>query len=221
MQWMPIQWWRSHSSRPSAIIRPASRSSPGIPATGRSALTVSSLISVSVEPADGGVLPVGSHRPARGCWLDARRWSCISSGEGHAAGAALRHERLGPLRSWRRVGPAGRPASAYYPQVETWFRAAIRGRLASPGALLGDSRDWWRLRPAGMIRRRARRSSMPIGLARTAFAGRPSEDAAAALAGRFRDLLNGPRERLPDRGSPAALPVPTHGKIAAYSRDAD
>jgi flavin reductase (DIM6/NTAB) family NADH-FMN oxidoreductase RutF len=41
-------------------------------------------------------------------------------------------ERFGPNVKWARLA-TGEP---YYPQVETWFRAILRGRLAVPGACL-------------------------------------------------------------------------------------
>ena len=41
-------------------------------------------------------------------------------------------DRFGAAMSWSRL-LTGEP---YYPQVDLWFRAAIRGRLAAPGACL-------------------------------------------------------------------------------------
>jgi flavin reductase (DIM6/NTAB) family NADH-FMN oxidoreductase RutF len=40
--------------------------------------------------------------------------------------------RFGPEVQWTRLA-TGEP---YYPQIELWFRAAIRGRLSAPGACL-------------------------------------------------------------------------------------
>ena len=41
-------------------------------------------------------------------------------------------DRFGPDVRWSRLD-SGEP---YYPQVELWFRAALRGRLETPGACL-------------------------------------------------------------------------------------
>ncbi len=102
---------------------------------GPAALTISSLISVGVEPptvafslseasSSARVLArcetVVVHFVRRRNMQLARL--CATSGSG----------RFGPGVDWSRLA-TGEP---YYPQVETWFRAAIRGRLAAPGALL-------------------------------------------------------------------------------------
>ena len=107
----------------------------GDPGDGPVALTISSLISVSVEPptiafslselsASAKALAkcetVVAHFVRRTDMQLARL--CATSGSA----------RFGPGVEWGRLA-TGEP---YYPQVETWFLAAIRGRLASPGACL-------------------------------------------------------------------------------------
>jgi flavin reductase (DIM6/NTAB) family NADH-FMN oxidoreductase RutF len=99
------------------------------------ALTVSSLISVSVAPptvafslsnassssqalkrADSVVVHFVRRKDMQLARL------CATSGA----------DRFNADTRWSRL-PTGEP---YYPQVDLWFRAAIRGRLAAPGACL-------------------------------------------------------------------------------------
>ena len=107
----------------------------GDPGDGPAALTVSSLVSISMEPptvafslseasSSARVLErcetVVVHFVRRRNMQLARL--CATSGA----------VRFGPNVEWDRL-ETGEP---YYPQVDLWFRAAIRGRLAAPGALL-------------------------------------------------------------------------------------
>lgn len=107
----------------------------GDPGDGPVALTVSSLISVSLEPPTvafslseassnagrlGQCKTVVVHFVKRKNMQLARR--CATSGAA----------RFGHEVEWGRLA-TGEP---YYAQIELWFRAAIRGRLAAPGASL-------------------------------------------------------------------------------------
>lgn len=107
----------------------------GDPGDGPAALTVSSLISVSAAPPTVAFSLSKTTSSARAIERAAtvvvhfvRRNDmqlaqlCATSGT----------ERFGPDVGWDRL-PTGEP---YYPQVDLWFRAAIRGRLAVPGAFL-------------------------------------------------------------------------------------
>ncbi|TPN89386.1 flavin reductase [Mesorhizobium sp. CU2] len=103
------------------------------PGDGPVALTISSLISVSVKPptiafslsdisssaqAIRQAATVVVHFVKRDDMQLARL--CATSGA----------DRFGPDVAWARL-PTGEP---HYPQVDLWFRAVIRGRLAVPGA---------------------------------------------------------------------------------------
>jgi flavin reductase (DIM6/NTAB) family NADH-FMN oxidoreductase RutF len=105
------------------------------PGDGPVALTVSSLISVSAAPptvafslseasssaqAVGRAETVVVHFVRRADMQLARL--CATSGM----------DRFGPGVRWSRL-PSGEP---FYPQVDLWFRAAIRGQLPVPGARL-------------------------------------------------------------------------------------
>lgn len=104
-------------------------------ADGPVALTVSSLISISASPpmvafslsalsSSAKVVEratsVVVHFVRRADMQLARL--CATSGK----------DRFGPDVRWSRLD-SGEP---YYPQVELWFRAALRGRLETPGACL-------------------------------------------------------------------------------------
>lgn len=102
---------------------------------GPAALTVSSLISVSVEPPTVAFSLSGASSSARvleRCETVVvhfvRRKDMQLARLCATSGAA----RFGPGVEWDRL-ETGEP---HYPQVDLWFRAAIRGRLAVPGALL-------------------------------------------------------------------------------------
>jgi flavin reductase (DIM6/NTAB) family NADH-FMN oxidoreductase RutF len=107
----------------------------GDPGDGPVAVTISSLISVSREPptvafslsetssnarALGRCETVVVHFVRRKNMQLARR--CATSGT----------TRFGPDVDWDRL-PTGEP---YFPHIDVLFRAATRGRLAAPGALL-------------------------------------------------------------------------------------
>ncbi|BCH23359.1 flavin reductase [Mesorhizobium sp. L-8-3] len=107
----------------------------GDPGDGPVALTISSLISVGVEPptvafslseasssakALARCETVVVHFVRRGNMQLARL--CATSGT----------DRFGPEVSWTRLA-TGEPC---YPQMDLRFRAALRGRLAAPGALV-------------------------------------------------------------------------------------
>lgn len=107
----------------------------GDPGDGPAALTVSSLISVSVEPPTVAFSLSGTSSSARvleRCETVVvhfvRRKNMQLARLCATSGAA----RFGPEVEWDRLG-TGEP---YYPQIDLWFRAAVRGRLAAPGALL-------------------------------------------------------------------------------------
>lgn len=104
-------------------------------AGGPVALTVSSLISISAAPPMVAFSLSASSSSARAIERAAsvvihfvRRADmqlarlCATSGR----------DRFGPDVKWARL-ESGEP---YYPQVDLWFRAAIRGRLETPGACL-------------------------------------------------------------------------------------
>ena len=99
------------------------------------AITVSSLISVSIDPptvafslseassaassmqrADTAVVHFVRRRDVQLARL------CATSGA----------ERFGATVRWARLA-TGEP---YYPEIAVWFRAAMRGRLAAPGAVI-------------------------------------------------------------------------------------
>ena len=107
----------------------------GDPGDGPVALTVSSLISVSVEPPTVAfsLSDVSSNaRALARCEtvvVHFVRRSNMQLARLCATGGAA---RFGPEAEWARLA-TGEP---YYPQVEMRFRAAIRGRLAAPGACL-------------------------------------------------------------------------------------
>jgi len=99
------------------------------------ALTVSSLISISAAPPMVAFSLSASSSSARAVERSTsvvvhfvRRVDmqlarlCATSGK----------ERFGPDVRWARL-ESGEP---YYPQVELWFRAELRGRLETPGACL-------------------------------------------------------------------------------------
>ncbi len=105
------------------------------PGDGPTALTISSLISVSVAPptvafslsglsssaqAVGRAASVVVHFVRRSDMALARL--CATSGA----------DRFGLGVRWDRL-PTGEP---FYPEIELWFRAALRGRLVAPGATL-------------------------------------------------------------------------------------
>ncbi|WLS06776.1 flavin reductase family protein [Shinella sumterensis] len=104
-------------------------------AEGPVALTVSSLISISASPPMVAFSLSASSSSAKVVERAAsvvvhfvRRADmqlarlCATSGK----------DRFGPDVRWSRLD-SGEP---YYPQVELWFRAALRGRLETPGACL-------------------------------------------------------------------------------------
>ncbi|WP_440984190.1 flavin reductase [Shinella sumterensis] len=102
------------------------------------ALTVSSLISISASPPMVAFSLSASSSSAKVVERAAsvvvhfvRRADmqlarlCATSGK----------DRFGPDVRWSRLD-SGEP---YYPQVELWFRAALRGRLETPGACLATA----------------------------------------------------------------------------------
>jgi flavin reductase (DIM6/NTAB) family NADH-FMN oxidoreductase RutF len=106
-----------------------------ITAEGPVALTVSSLISISASPPMVAFSLSASSSSAKAVERAAsvvvhfvRRADmqlarlCATSGK----------DRFGPDVRWSRLD-SGEP---YYPQVELWFRAELRGRLETPGACL-------------------------------------------------------------------------------------
>lgn len=107
----------------------------GDPGDGPAALTVSSLISIGVEPPTVAFSLSGSSSSGRileRCETVvlhfARRRDMQLARLCATSGAA----RFGDAVEWARL-ETGEP---FYPQVDMRFRAAIRGRLAAPGALL-------------------------------------------------------------------------------------
>jgi flavin reductase (DIM6/NTAB) family NADH-FMN oxidoreductase RutF len=107
----------------------------GDPGDGPVALTVSSLISVSVEPPTVAFSLSGASSSARAverCETVVvhfvRRKNMQLARLCATSGAA----RFGPEVAWDCLA-TGEP---YYPPIDLWFRAAVRGRLPTPGALL-------------------------------------------------------------------------------------
>jgi flavin reductase (DIM6/NTAB) family NADH-FMN oxidoreductase RutF len=107
----------------------------GDPGDGPAAITVSSLISVSLEPptvafslsaASSSASQLGRCETVVVHFVKRRNMQlarlCATSGT----------IRFGHEVEWGCLA-TGEP---YYPQVDLWFRAALRGRLATPGALL-------------------------------------------------------------------------------------
>jgi flavin reductase (DIM6/NTAB) family NADH-FMN oxidoreductase RutF len=102
---------------------------------GPAALTISSLVSVGLEPPTVAFSLSDASSSARALQRCdtvvvhfARRRNMQLARLCATSGAA----RFGPDVEWARLA-TGEP---YYSEVEMWFRAAIRGRLASPCALL-------------------------------------------------------------------------------------
>lgn len=105
---------------------------------GPAALTVSSLISVGVEPPTVAFSLSEASSSARmlaRCETVVVHFVRRTNMQLARLCATSGSARFGPGADWRRLA-TGEP---YYPQVETWFRAAIRGRLASPGACLATA----------------------------------------------------------------------------------
>lgn len=107
----------------------------GDPGEGPAALTISSLISVGVEPPTVAFSLSEASSSARvlaRCETLVVHFVRRTDMQLARLCATSGSARFGPGVEWGRLA-TGEP---YYPQVETWFRAAIRGRLASPGACL-------------------------------------------------------------------------------------
>jgi flavin reductase (DIM6/NTAB) family NADH-FMN oxidoreductase RutF len=107
----------------------------GDPGGGPVALTISSLISISVEP-PMVAFSLSEASSSAGALMQCdtvvvhlvRRKDMQLARLCAASGAA----RFGAGVAWARL-PAGEP---YYPQVAIWFKARVRGRMSSPGAWL-------------------------------------------------------------------------------------
>ncbi|MFI0842993.1 flavin reductase [Mesorhizobium sp. IMUNJ 23232] len=123
----------------------------GDPGDGPVALTISSLISVGVEPPTVAFSLSDSSSSAKAlarCETLVVHFVRRTNMQLARLCATSGSVRFGPGVEWDRLA-TGEP---YYPQVETWFRAAIRGKLASPGACLAtaelvESSPGWRDAP--------------------------------------------------------------------------
>jgi flavin reductase (DIM6/NTAB) family NADH-FMN oxidoreductase RutF len=107
----------------------------GDPGDGPVALTVSSLISVSLEPPTVAFSLSAASSSAR--VLERCETVVVHFVKRKDMQLARLCATSGTTRFSHEVG-WGRLATGepYYPQIDAWFRAALRGRLATPGALL-------------------------------------------------------------------------------------
>jgi flavin reductase (DIM6/NTAB) family NADH-FMN oxidoreductase RutF len=107
----------------------------GDPGDGPVALTVSSLISVSLEPptvAFSLSAASSSARVLERCETVVVHFVRRKNMQLARLCATSGTTRFGHEVEWGRLA-TGEPC---YPQIDLWFRAAIRGRLATPGAVL-------------------------------------------------------------------------------------
>jgi flavin reductase (DIM6/NTAB) family NADH-FMN oxidoreductase RutF len=110
----------------------------GDPGDGPVAITVSSLISVSIEPPTVALSLSAVSSSAR------RLEQCETVVVHFVRRRNMQLARLCATSGTTRFGgevewgtlPTGEP---YYPQIDLWFRAVIRGRLATPGAVLATA----------------------------------------------------------------------------------
>jgi flavin reductase (DIM6/NTAB) family NADH-FMN oxidoreductase RutF len=110
----------------------------GDPGDAPVALTVSSLISVSIEPPTVAFSLSEASSSARAlerCETVVVHFVRRKDMQLARLCATSGASRFGPEVEWSRLG-TGEP---YYPQVDLWFRAAIRGRLATPGACVATA----------------------------------------------------------------------------------